>query len=151
MKFEDLKPEWQVFVTEYLKDFNATRSYMVAYPNCTRETALSNGSRLLGNAKVKEYLSEQEKKRHDESIMSREELLRYLTRVVRDEETEEVLMSKALGKGVTDIVSKNKRVTARDRNKAAELLAKSYGMLTDKVENKTTATIKVDDSWFEED
>lgn len=151
MKFEDLKPEWQVFVTEYLKDFNATRSYMVAYPNSAYNSAMTRSSELLRNVKVKEYIEEQQKKRHDDSIMSREELLRYLTRVVRDEETEEVLMSKALGKGVTDVVRKNKRVAARDRNKAAELLAKSYGMLTDKTENKTTATVKVDESWFEEE
>lgn len=151
MRYEDLKPEWQVFVTEYLKDFNATRAYTVAYPNSSYHTAMSSASVLIRNRKIKEYLDEQQKIRHDNSIMGREELLQYLTRMVRDEETEEVLMSKAIGNGMTDIVRKNKRVATRERNKAAELLAKSYGMLTDKSENKTTATIKVDDSWFEED
>jgi phage terminase small subunit len=48
------------FADEYLIDCNATRAYKVAYPNVKKdETARVNGSRLLTNANVKNYISEQ--------------------------------------------------------------------------------------------
>lgn len=151
VKLEDLKIEHQVFVTEYLKDFNGTRSYKVAYPGTSDTTACSNGSKLLRNIKIAKYLEQEKKRYQEEAICSREELLRYFSRVVRDQETEEVLMAEGRGSGVSEIVSKTKRVSTKDRNKAAELLGKSFGIFIDKTENKTSATLKVKDSWFEPD
>lgn len=50
------------FCDEYLIDLNATKAYKVAYPNCKKdETASSNGSRLLRNDKIKEYISQRQK------------------------------------------------------------------------------------------
>ncbi len=42
----------ELFIKEYLKDFNATRSYMVAYNNNHTETAGVNGHLTLINTKV---------------------------------------------------------------------------------------------------
>lgn len=48
----------QVFCDEYLIDLNATRAYKVAYPSCKKDTTANvNGSKLLRNAKVQEYIS----------------------------------------------------------------------------------------------
>ena len=45
------------FCDEYLIDLNATRAYKVAYKSCKKdETANVNGSRLLRNANVQEYI-----------------------------------------------------------------------------------------------
>ena len=50
------------FCDEYLIDLNATRAYKVAYLRCKKdETANVNGSKLLRNAKVQEYISERQK------------------------------------------------------------------------------------------
>ena len=48
----DLKPEHKVFVENYVIEWNATRSYMVAYPKCDIKSAEASASRLLSNVKV---------------------------------------------------------------------------------------------------
>ena len=49
----------KIFADEYLIDLNATRAYKVAYPAVKKdETAMANGSRMLRNAKVAEYIAE---------------------------------------------------------------------------------------------
>ena len=49
------------FCDEYLIDFNATRAYKAAYKSCRKdETANVNGSKLLRNTKVKEYIAEKQ-------------------------------------------------------------------------------------------
>lgn len=50
------------FCDEYLIDLNATRAYKVAYSRCKKdETANVNGSKLLRNTKVQEYISKKQK------------------------------------------------------------------------------------------
>lgn len=50
------------FCDEYLIDLNATRAYKVAYSSCKKdETANVNGSKLLRNTKVQEYISEKQR------------------------------------------------------------------------------------------
>ena len=50
------------FCDEYLIDLNATRAYKVAYSSCKKdETANVNGSKLLRNTKVQEYISKKQK------------------------------------------------------------------------------------------
>ena len=49
------------FCDEYLIDLNATRAYKVAYKRCKKdETANVNGSKLLRNTKVKEYIEQKQ-------------------------------------------------------------------------------------------
>lgn len=52
----DMKAEWRRFSEEYVIDWNGTRAYMVAYPNCKESTAAVNASKLLRNTKVKAYI-----------------------------------------------------------------------------------------------
>jgi phage terminase small subunit len=52
-----LTPNQALFCSEYLKDRNATKAYLVAYPNCKSENAAAvEGHRLLRNPKVHKYL-----------------------------------------------------------------------------------------------
>jgi phage terminase small subunit len=57
---ENLTPNQTLFCSEYLKDRNATRSYLVVYPCCKSENAAAvNGLKLLRNAKIKSYLEKE--------------------------------------------------------------------------------------------
>ena len=59
-----LTPKQKIFADEYLIDLNATRAYKVAYPSCKKdEAAAVNGSKLLRNTKVAEYIQERMKDR----------------------------------------------------------------------------------------
>lgn len=52
MKNSDLTDKQQLFCLYYVRYFNATKAYQKAY-ECSWETAVVNGPRLLGNARVK--------------------------------------------------------------------------------------------------
>lgn len=130
-----LTDKQRIFANEYLVDLNATRAYKKAYPSCKKEeTAAVNGNRLLRNAKVKNYIDEQLKKIEDESIADATEVMKYLTRVMRNELTEEVVVVEGEGEGCSSARIVKKDMSAKDRNKAAELLGKRYRLFVDKVE-----------------
>lgn len=128
----------QIFADEYLKDLNGTRAYKAAYTNVKKDSVASaNAVRLLGNAKVKSYIDEQLEKMHNERTADAQEVLEYLTSVMRGQQTEEVLR----GVGMGEQLKTNIEVGAKDRLKAAELLGKRHALFTDKVD--VAATQKV--------
>ena len=124
-----------IFANEYLVDLNATRAYKKAYPNVKKDSvAAQAGSRLLRNVKVKNYIDEQLKKIEDERIADAAEVMKYLTAVMRNELTEEVVVVEGEGDGCSSARIVKKDISAKDRNKAAELLGKRYRLFVDKVE-----------------
>lgn len=133
----------QIFADEYLKDLNGTRAYKVAYPSVKKdETARANASRLLTNANVKKYIDEQLEKMHNDRTADAQEVLEYLTAVMRGEHQEQTL----IGEGMGEQSIKNIDVGAKDRLKAAELLGKRYALFTDKTEMTVTEVpVFVDD------
>ena len=133
----------QIFADEYLKDLNGTRAYKVAYPNVKKdETARANASRLLTNANVKKYIDEQLEIMHNERTADAQEVLEFLTSVMRNEQKEEVLK----GIGMGEQTKTHIEVSAKDRVKAAELLGKRHALFTDKTEMTVTEVpVFVDD------
>lgn len=123
------------FVDEYIVSGNAYQSAISAgYSN---NYAKGNISKLLENERVKKYISERMKELEDKAIAKQDEVLKYLTRVLRGEEKDEVLSN------VGDIAKL--KVNNKDRLKAAELFGKFYGMWTDKLDVTTEAVIIKDD------
>nr|DAT81678.1 MAG TPA: Terminase small subunit [Caudoviricetes sp.] len=146
----NLTPKQRIFCNEYLIDMNATRAYKKAYPNIKKdETARVNGSKLLTNTNVKSYIEEQLKKIEDKSIADATEVMKYLTKVLRGEEVEEMIVVEGIGDGCSEARRMNKALNQKDRIKAAELLGKRYALFNDKLEVK--ATVEADESWFETD
>ena len=124
-----------IFANEYLVDLNATRAYKKAYPNIKKDSvAASAAVRMLRNVKVKNYIDEQLKKIEDESIANATEVMKYLTKVMRNELTEEVVVVEGEGEGCSSARIVKKDISAKDRNKAAELLGKRYRLFTEKIE-----------------
>lgn len=60
--------------------------------------------------------------------------MKYLTAVMRNELTEEVVVVEGEGEGCSSARIVKKDISAKDRNKAAELLGKRYRLFTEKVE-----------------
>lgn len=119
------------FADEYLFDLNGTRAYKVAYPRVKNdETAKAAASRMLTNVNVKTYIDEQLEKMHNEKTADAQEVLEYLTAVMRGKESEETL--RLCGDGCQTVESIN--VSAKDRIKCAELIGKRYSLFTDKVD-----------------
>lgn len=77
-----LTPKQKIFADEYLIDLNATRAYKVAYPSCKKdEAAAVNGSKLLRNTKVAEYIQERMKDRERRTEITQDWVLEELRRI----------------------------------------------------------------------
>jgi|SRR5699024_7526939 len=110
------------FADEYVRTGNITQSYLNAYHNIKNEkTASANGSRLLGNAKVKAYVDERLEKLKKDSIAEQDEVLQFYSSVLRAEELEEVVLSSPLG-----VEKVMKKPDIKDRQRAGEELMKRY-------------------------
>ena len=134
----------KIFADEYIICLNATKAYKKAYPNVKKdEVARANGSRLLTNANVKDYIDEQLEKLQSERVADQQEVMEYLTAVMRGKKTEPLLVLD--GEGKQKVVDAVPPVQAR--TKAAELLGKRYRLFTDKVELDAT----VEQVVFEDD
>ena len=147
-KLAKLTLKQQKFADEYIISGNATESYKKVYSNVHKDsTANVNASRILRNAKVKSYIEERLAELNSQKIADQEEILQYLTSVMRGEYREETLIG--MGQGFQETTYMD--VGAKDRIKAAELLGKRYSMWTDKQElTQRTIEITVGD-WDEED
>ena len=115
------------FCDEYLIDANATQAAIRA--GYSSKTANEQGARLLANVSVKKYIEEHMEQMKSDKIATAEEVLIYLTAVNRGETRSAVLARNEVGAEVVIM----KAPDEKERLKAAELLAKRYGLLTDKV------------------
>lgn len=78
----------KIFADEYLIDLNATRAYKVAYPSVKKdEVAAAAAARMLRNVKVQKYISDQLEKIHSQKTADAQEVIEYLTSVLRGEST----------------------------------------------------------------
>ena len=94
----------------------------------------------MANVGIKAYIDERLKLLESEKIATQQEVLQYLTSIMRGEEQEKTLISIGeLGQEIVDI-----DVSAKDRIKAAELLGKRFRMWTEKVETDVTQTVVID-------
>lgn len=123
-----LRLQWRKFADEYIKTGNVYQSAINA--GYSENYARTNAYKLLEKDSIKSYIDERMKKLEEEAIADQAEVLKYLTRVLRDEEREDVLVN--IGNYEQEIQSM--KVSAKDKIKAAELLGKRYGSWTDKVD-----------------
>ena len=119
------------FITEYLIDCNATQAAIRA--GYSKATAYSAGQRLLKDVEIKKAIDEKLSQMQDKSIASAEEVIRYLSSVMRGESSSEVVVVEGVGDGCSEARRVQKAPDERERLKAAELLGKRYGIYSDKV------------------
>lgn len=116
---KELTIKQQRFADIYIETGNATQSYIDAgYKATTREVAEANARKLLGNYSVKTYIDNKMNEMQKNTIASQEEVLEYLTKVMRGEEKDQFGLDASL----------------QDRTKCAELLGKRYGTFKEKVD-----------------
>ena len=118
-----LTPKQKAFADYYIELGNATEAAIRAGYN--KKTARQIGSMNLTKVDIKQYIEERLAKIEDARIAKGEEVLQYLTKVMRGEEKDQFGLDPSL----------------QDRTKAAELLGKRYRLFVDKVEQKVDATV----------
>ena len=132
---DDLTDKQKKFIEEYLIDMNGTRAYRAAYPSVKNdESAGAAACRLLKNVKVKKVVDPILESLSSDRVATLEEVLAYLTSVMRGESTAEVVVVEGLGDGCSEARRLKKSPDEKEKLKAAELLGKRYGLFKDKVE-----------------
>lgn len=135
----------QIFCDELLSDteFNKTLAYKKAYPSVKNDNvAAAAASRLMNKPEIKEYIDKQLSKLHNERTADAQEVLEYLTSVLRGESSSSELVVEGIGDGCSEARTIEKPPSEKERLKAAELLGKRYGLYTDKVDVNNEAEEK---------
>ncbi|MGV3408540.1 terminase small subunit, partial [Streptococcus agalactiae] len=136
-KLSKLTLKQKRFADEYIISANATAAAIKA--GYSKKTARSIGQENLTKPDIKAYIDERLEKLESEKIATQEEVLQYLTSIMRGDQQEKTLISVGeFGQKIVDI-----DVGAKDRIKAAELLGKRYRLFTDKVEMDVSSDITI--------
>ena len=121
MEYENIEEEYNLltekqkrFIDYYIETANATESAKRA--GYSSKTAKNIGAENL--TKLNYFIQERLQQLEDNRIASQEEVLQYLTKVMRGEEKDQFGLDASL----------------QDRTKCAELLGKRYGTFKEKVE-----------------
>lgn len=136
-----LNDKQKLFYKEYLVDSNATQAAIRA--GYSKKTAYSQGQRLLKHVEGKKFLSELMAEKESQLIADQDEVLKYLTSVLRGESSASVLARNMVG--ADEVITKPP--DEKERLKAAELLGKRYSLFNEKVKlDVTPVVIGGDDS-----
>ena len=143
-----LTAKQQRFCDEYLIDLNATQAAIRA--GYSKKTARVIGQENLTKPAIRDYIEKRMAEKEKALIADQDEVMKYLTSVMRRELTEHVVVTlveeqstyepDGEGKMRKQTVKSEKpeivEIPARlaDANKAAELLGKAYALFTDKLE-----------------
>lgn len=132
------------FCDEYLIDLNATQAAIRA--GYSKKTANRIATENLSKLVIKEYIEARMAEKEDSLIAKQDEVLKYLTSVLRGTSKSEIVVVEGVGMGESQAVKVNKAPDEKERLKAAELLGKRYGLYTEKIEADVDAelTIKID-------
>ena len=149
------------FCDEYLIDLNATQAAIRS--GYSAKTAKQIGQQNLTKLDIQEYINKRLAEKEAELIADQDEILRTLTRVLRRQEMDTVVVTCKERSSKYD--EKGKKVTIEkevpqlgqgptkvsDLNKAAELLGKRYALFTDKVETDVDMDLNITIDYGEED
>ena len=120
------------FADYYIETGNATESARRAgYKGKNLNNVASENLAKVG---VKSYIDEKLKILQDERTASAKEVLEFLTKSMRGELDEEIVVVEGTGDGTSEARKIKKQIGLRERIKSAELLGKRYRLFTDKVE-----------------
>lgn len=123
------------FADEYIISGNATQAAIKA--GYSKKTANRIGPENLSKLVIKNYIDERLAKLESKRIANAQEVLEYLTGVMRGDEKEEVMTEEGVS---------YREPSVKDKLKAAELLGKRHALFTEKQEiSANVVSTKLDD------
>ncbi|WP_435373865.1 terminase small subunit [Staphylococcus nepalensis] len=120
------------FADEYIRTANAFQSAVRA--GYSEKYASTGAHKLLENKSVKAYVEARFEELKKKTIAEQDEVLQFLTSVMRGEEVDEENIVVPKGDFLSDVEKHTKRADTAQRIKSAELLGKRYAIFTDKQE-----------------
>ena len=120
------------FADYYIETLNAERSAIRA--GYSERTARGHAHKMLQNVAIKKYIDESMEKHQEKRIADQEEILLFLSDVIRGKATGKDKLG--LGQGAEKVI--DRKPNLQERIRAAEQLGKRYAMWTDKVDQTNT-------------
>ena len=120
------------FCDEYLIYLNATQAAIKA--GYSKKTARVIGQENLLKPSLKAYIQQRMDEKEKELIADQNEVLKYLTSVLRGESRSSVIVVENVGDFMSEAREMEKAPDEKERLKAAELLGKVYSIYTDKAQ-----------------
>lgn len=136
-----LTPKQQRFCDEYLIDMNGTQAAIRA--GYSKKTAYAIAIENLKKPMLKEYISERMAEKEAALIADQNEVMRYLTAVLRGDSLSEVVVIEGMGDGMSQARRLKKLPDEKDRLRAAELLGKAHMLFTDKVQQEIDMDLNI--------
>lgn len=128
------------FADEYIRLGNATEAALNA--GYSKKTARAIGSENLTKPDIKAYIDQRLDELKKESIAEQDEILQFLTSVVRGKARGTSLVGLGMGEQAVEQVPP----TLAERTRAAELLGKRHGLWTEKHDVNVTGAVQfIDD------
>ena len=143
-----LNAKQKQFYKEYVVDASATQSAIRA--GYSKKTAYSQGQRLLKHVEGKKYLAELMAEKESKLIADQDEVLKYLTSVLRGKSQSTEIVVEGVGDGCSEAREIKKAPSEKERLKAAELLGKRYGIYTDKVDAEVDMELDINIDYGED-
>ena len=133
----------KLFCDEHLIDLNGTRAYRTVYKTIKNDNVAGvRANKLLKQKDIAEYINKRLEEIHNENTADIQEVMEYLTSVMRGKSKSNVLA--LAGDGLQEVIAKPP--DEKERLKAAELLGKRFGMFKDNVDITSNGqTVIVDD------
>lgn len=144
-----LTAKQQRFCDEYLIDLNATQAAIRA--GYSEKNARNIASENLAKPNIREYIDARMAEKNKELIADQDEVLRYLTSVLRGESQSTEIVVEGVGDGCSEARTIQKEPSEKDRLKAAELLGKRYGLYTEKIEADVDMELNINIDYGDDD
>lgn len=129
------------FCDEYLIDLNATQAAIRA--GYSEKYAHTNAAKLLRITTIRDFIDRRMAEKDANLIAQQDEVLQYLTAVLRGESASEIVVVEGTGEGRSAARTMKKAPDEKERLKAAELLGKRYGLYTDRIEQEVDMDLNI--------
>lgn len=137
------------FCDEYLVDLNATQAAIRA--GYSPKGMNKRVTRMMANEGIQSYIKARMAEKEAELIADQDEVLKYLTSVLRGESRSAEIVVEGTGDGCSEARTIEKNPSEKDRLKAAELLGKRYGLYTEKIETDVDMELNINIDYGEDD
>ncbi len=139
-----LSVKQEKFCLEYAKSGNQRQAYLKAGYKCKNDaSADASASQLLRNPKVKERLAELTEEAKNASIADIVEMQQTLTKIIRQQLTEEVIVVESVGDFMSEARKMDKNPAIKDIINAINTLGKIQGVFIDKVQQEVDMDLNI--------
>lgn len=137
----DLKGRQLAFVEAYINDPKRNQTQAAVTAGYSEKTSAQTASRLMKDNSIITAIKEREKELHEQNTARANEVVEFLTAVMRGETVDNIPLF--IGDGEQELTESVP--SAKDRLRAAEMLGKYYALFTDKTHIEGDGIVQIID------